>query len=103
YVGKGNEKSSAPPADLTHATVDELIAALGHQNLVVRTHATHQLVHRIGNSAVTAVNATLNGSSNPEQRAHSLWVLFRLNALDAATIARLSNDQSRLVRVHLVK
>ena len=103
YVGTDDEPLPKQPArDLTSATAEELLECLAHPNLVVRTHATHQLVHRIGEPAVELVKA-LAEESTAEQRAHGLWVLARLGALDDAVVRRLASDPERLVRVHLVK
>lgn len=104
YVGNDPKDSpAANPIDLTKVSKAELIAELGNDDLVIRTHATHQLVHRIGLAATSDVKTLLAGESSPEQRSHSLWVLERLGALDDDMLRRLADDSDRLVRVHVVK
>jgi hypothetical protein len=76
---------------------------LGDGNLVVRTLATNEIVDRFGVQAVSAVRELMAGESSPTQRAHGLWVLFRLKQLDIATATSLTRDESRLVRTHLAK
>lgn len=102
YTGNAG-KPHIKPSDLTTASRDELLARLGDANIAVRTQATHQLVHRIGQPAADATRRLITGPSTPLQRAHGLWVLARLDALDEETIDKLAHDSDRLVRVHLVK
>ena len=102
YVGEDGDPPKTGP-DLTEASLDELLGFLSHANLVVRTHATHQLVHRIGQPAGQRIKAMLADGLGAEQRAHGLWVLARLGVLDVQTIHQLAADDQRLVRVHLMK
>ncbi|MBI1901838.1 MAG: c-type cytochrome [Planctomycetia bacterium] len=105
YKGKpGGATVEAPklPGDLTKATVDELVALLGHANLKVQAAAVEQLVAR-GTDAAPVVRKVLGGKSSPEQRAFGLWVLERLGQLDRSLVERLAGDDAPLVRVHLVK
>jgi len=96
-------KSSVPPLDLTQASLDELISSLSHDNLGIRTHATHQLVHRIGLPAGQRIQSMLSDGLDARQRAHGIWVLARLGLFDAETVRSLAADPSRLVRVHVFK
>ena len=93
---------SAVP-DLSQATVGELFRHLDNSNLLVRTHATHQLVERIGKPSIAPLKQLLAGESQPRQRVHGLWALQRLGSLDEELIGRLANDSDRTVRVHLLK
>ena len=92
--------------DLTTASQDALIAALGHPNLPVRVQATHQLVHRIGPACVPAVSRILGVDRDLHSQwaqAHAIWVVERLGGLAEDLIQQAATDPDRLVRVHLVK
>jgi putative heme-binding domain-containing protein len=103
YTGKdGKGKAKSPRADWRKATVEELIEDLAHGNLTVRMTATRQLVER-GERAVKAVKKVMQANSRPTQRAHGLWVLQRLNALDDKTLTAAGKDNDRLVRVHAMR
>lgn len=101
YTG---DKSRAPrkPADLKKASAAELIAALGHDNIVVRTLATHQAVERLDSTGLDQLRTSL-AVANPLARVHTLWVLQRRDELRPTLIDRLSVDPERVVRVNLVK
>jgi HEAT repeat protein len=93
-----------PNPPLSDATLEQLIDRLGDSNLAVRTLATNELVDRVGEPAVAPLRGLLSArSSSPSQRAHGLWVLERLQALDDRLVGRLLDDPDRLVRVHIVK
>jgi putative heme-binding domain-containing protein len=80
-----------------------LIEHLRHHSLTVRTHATHEIVDRIGRAAVEPLKALLAGESDAWQRVCGLWALARLNGLDEKLIDRLARDTAPVVRLHLVK
>jgi putative heme-binding domain-containing protein len=105
YSGRQRKRNRLPPVpDLSQSSASELIRFIEDPNLVIRTHATHQLVERIGNAAVEPIGKLMASSaSHPRQRVHGLWVLHRLGALDPCTIRRLAGDADREVRVHLMK
>lgn len=103
YTGAGGGEGR-PSVNQATASLDLLCKQLGSPNIVIRTQAVHQLVHRIGKDAVPPVRRLIEAAdSQPLQRAHALWVLERLSALDAGLINRLARDTDRLVRVHLTK
>jgi putative heme-binding domain-containing protein len=89
--------------DLTQENLDELWARLADSNLCVRLLATHEIFDRFGPEAIGLLKQWIRESSDPQQRAHGLWVLERLSALDDILIRELAEDEHRLVRVHLVK
>ena len=104
YVGEDTESEQTDRSfDLTRADTAQLMDKLGDGNLAVRTFATHELVERVGHPAVSAVRSLFQGSSTAAQRAHGLWVLFRLGALKPADWKPLLNDSDPLVRVHAVR
>ena len=105
-VYRGNESEPHTPRkihDLTTHTLEQLWSRLADPNLAVRLSATHEIVDRLGTRAVQPVRDWMIASNDPRQRVHGLWVLHRLNALDDELTVRLSEDESPLVRVHLVK
>jgi putative heme-binding domain-containing protein len=95
----GQRRPVAPRADWGKAAVAELVDDLAHPNFTVRMTATNQLVER-GSAAVPAVRAVLQPRSNPFQRAHGLWALQRLDALEDGTLLAAAEDIEPLVRVH---
>ena len=100
YKGKdGANRPRSPRADFSTATVAELVEDLGHPNLTVRTKATNQLVDR-GPAAIEAVKAAVGSDAVGLRKAHGLWVLHRLGALDDATLASAARDAVEAVRVH---
>jgi putative heme-binding domain-containing protein len=92
-----------PRADWNKASVAELVHDLAHPNLVVRMKATNQLVERGGADAARAVQALMKPASAATQRAHGLWVLERLSALDESTLAAGARDPETIVRVHALR
>jgi putative heme-binding domain-containing protein len=103
YRGEKQQLEAPVAPNLTQLTLPQLLVKLGDANLVVRTMATNEIVDRFSIPAVPAVRALLASESSPSQRAHGLWILFRLKQLDVTTQNKLSRDESRLVRTHLVK
>jgi putative heme-binding domain-containing protein len=101
----GKAEAKAPRADWTKATTAELVGDLGHSNLTVRMLATHQLVAR-GKDVVPAVQEAMQAVKKKSdgggvwRRAHGLWVLERLGALDAGMLTKALTDGAAPVRVH---
>ncbi len=104
YVGAKDHPAPKPTMpNLAVMSGAELIGELANVSLPIRTLATNELVDRIGTAAVAPVKELLaSDKSTPTQRAHGLWVLQRLGALDDTLVNRLVNDPERLVRVHMV-
>jgi putative heme-binding domain-containing protein len=101
YKGeKGQPGTPAPRQDWTKAGVQSLVADLAHPNLTVRTKATNQLVlhGREGVEELTTVLADRKGPAH--QRAHALWALERVGALDEKTLVQAARDEEA-VRVHV--
>ena len=108
YTGVGvDRKEPVAPAwapIVAQASLRRLIELLGHDNLTIRTLATHELVDRIGTSAVEPLRAVLlSPHSTNQQRIHGMWALERLGGVDDTAIEALSRDPSREIRVHLMK
>lgn len=104
YKGEGAAPHTAPP-DLAKAPASQLVETLGHPNILLRTQAVQQLVHRVGPPAVEALKPIFAdpSKSNNFQRGFGLWVLERLGALDNALIKQLAKDEQQLVRTHLAR
>lgn len=101
YKGPAGRQHSQAP-DLAKAGADELIGALDHPNMVVRTLAVHQLAERVGKPAAARLRQAL-AHGGPQQRVGALWVLMRLRELTSADVEALARDADRMVRVHLAK
>ncbi len=103
YTGTDDDAHRLQPLpNLPSATTEQLVEMLDNANLARRTMATHELVDRIGKGAIAPVTNIVR-TGTPRQRAHGLWVLFRLGALRDDLIDQLSADPERIVRVHLMK
>ena len=117
-IYKGEDGKATPPRpvpDLTKQKTEELVRELGDVNLTIRTMATNWLVETVQNAPAAqrdalrsatcnAIRAALKSEkSRPEQRAHALWVVERLQGLDADDLARLKADNSPLVQTHLIR
>jgi putative heme-binding domain-containing protein len=101
YRGKDHHGTLAPRFDWTKASVKELAGDLAHPNLTVRMQATQQLVKR-GQEAVAAVRTALDKAEGAAAtRAHALWVLERLGALEEADLVKAARDRDNLVRAHV--
>jgi len=108
YTGQGveNAPTTAPAvAPNVHAAAEEdLLALLGHPNLVVRTMATHEVVDRLGPAAADALTKLLaSDDATSYQRIHAMWALERVRGLDAAQLDKLAASDDPGVRVHLMK
>lgn len=87
--------------DWTTAPIEELIAALSHDNLPLRMTVTDQLTDRIGKAAVEPLRELLeNEDTKPVARVHALWALYRLHALTPDLIRSHAENEHALVRLH---
>ena len=90
--------------DISRASANELIEILGDPNLTLRLLATDQLVDRIGEAAVEPARRACRSDGAPDTtRAHGLWVLHRLGALDEQTLTQAATSPSSLVRTHALR
>jgi putative heme-binding domain-containing protein len=101
-VYKGGNAAEPKMPDISKSNTAQLIEALGSGNLTLRMLATSQLTDRIGKAAVPEVKAAI-GKGNAWQKIHGMWVLHRLEGLDAEIIAANAKDESREVRTHAMK
>ena len=104
-VYRGLDGKNPPPTDprpdAPTASTTDLIADLGHPNMVVRLRATELLVRR-GEAAAAGLTAVL-GRSTSWQRAHALWVLHRVGKLDDSQLAAQAEHADEAVRVHAAR
>ena len=108
-VYRGGDAKQPPPApstiDRTKSSVTDLIADLGHSNLVVRITAANQLVERAerGEDVIGAVRTIMRHETPAQQRVHGLWVLQRLGVYDEVIWRNCATDPDRELRVHHLK
>ncbi|MBL7872438.1 MAG: HEAT repeat domain-containing protein [Cyclobacteriaceae bacterium] len=100
YKGEHND-----PKDLTTANLNELLSAFDANNITTRMAAADQLADRVGEPAVEALKVVVNDQANttPQKYVHSLWVLYRLNALDEGILKKSLAHSSPLVRLHTLR
>ncbi|HYH56410.1 MAG TPA: hypothetical protein VD772_07350, partial [Anseongella sp.] len=100
YKGKAHGERK----DWTAAGVEELIAALEHDNLPLRMTATDELSYRIGKAAVAPLTEELGKEdTGPIAYIHALWALYRLNALSPELIRRSAGHKEALIRLHTMR
>ena len=98
----GAPVEAAPMPDLTALADDALVARLADPNETVRRLALEQVVER-GRRDPAIVALVRRPDPSEHRRARSLHALALLGKLDDATISTALADDSREVRVHLVK
>jgi putative heme-binding domain-containing protein len=99
YKGNTNEKS-----DLSGMSAEDLIAKMDADNLPVRAAATDQITDRVGSAAVDALKKTLaDANSTSRKYIHSMWALYRLNALSDETLQASMAHSDSLVRIHALR
>ena len=103
YTGKGTPTAPQKPFDLTQASTVELIADLSDPNFTVRMLAMNYLANVTGPAAVEPLKLALGNAATPSQKAHGMWALKRLGALDDAMLKTFAADPDRLVRVHAMR
>ena len=104
YTGDKNRrdtKSSTQTvqADITKLTIEQLIDQLASESLPHRLLVADRLADHFGKPAIAPAQSSLN-SDNAFVRAHLLWVLHRLNALNTGQLAEAVQDEDPLVRTH---
>jgi putative heme-binding domain-containing protein len=103
YRGGEVHADPRPPIeDWPKASDSELFTALGDANLAVRMRAANELAARGTAATGTALRASRDETS-AVRRAHGLWLLQRIGALEDAELARAAGDPDRLVRIHAMR
>lgn len=99
YKGQHNEVP-----DLSKSQLNELIEALGHDNMTIRMTATDQITDRIGQKAGDPLKALLSSSTvTTQQYVQALWALHRLNIIDNDLIIKAAAHTSPVVRLHAIR
>jgi putative heme-binding domain-containing protein len=99
YKGEQNDVK-----DLTKADIKELLSALDAENITTRLAAADQVADRIGTPAVDPLKATIDDKGVTALKyIHSLWLLYRLNALTEDILKQSIGHQSELVRLHALR
>src|SRR5688572_16935741 len=91
------------PFNLTGLTADKVVAELTSPNLTRRLLAMNHLVDNIGRPAREPALRALATSRDAHARLHALWVLHRLNALDARSLAQAATERDAKVRAHAMR
>ena len=90
--------------DWAKATVETLVKALNTDNIAVRLTVADQLVERIGRPAIAPVRSLLDKKdATLNEQIHSLWILYRLNALTDENIKRAVAAADPAVRLHTMR
>jgi putative heme-binding domain-containing protein len=99
YKGKKNDK-----VDLSTMSAEDLIKKLDADNLPVRVAATDQITDRVGSAAVEALKSTLaDENTSARKYVHSMWALYRLNALSDETLKASIGHKDSLIRIHALR
>ncbi|MFM1801428.1 MAG: hypothetical protein RJA81_780, partial [Planctomycetota bacterium] len=103
YTGKNAQPQdqSLTQTDWTKASVETLVNALSHPNMVIRVKATNQLVERGGEQATAMLQSIVNKSHGNELPVrHAMWVLHRQEKLQPVQLAALAQHPDATVRTH---
>ena len=103
WRGEDGKREVPKIPDLSKASVEELVGALGNVNLPVRMTAARQLVERVGSPATDALKRAAAQPAVVEQYAQALWVLHQLGALAPDVLAKATTDPEPLARVHAMR
>lgn len=93
----------AKPTPLSRATGEELVAALDHPNLQRRLTAQQLLVEKQNRDAVESLRRLFAKTLRPQVRAHALWTLHGLDALDDETLLQGLGDAEAGVRMQALR
>ncbi len=100
-VYRGKEPAPAyRPADLTTASMDDLIQRLDDSNLAIRISAANQLVGRFSSECKAALAPILAAAPSYTKRVHALWVLERTGALEEPMLSGALSASDRALVVH---
>jgi putative heme-binding domain-containing protein len=93
-----------PKFDVSQAGAKEILEELASPNQTRRMIAMNEAVDRLGAQAAPVFQEALRSSgASPLQRAHSLWILHRLNALPVDLLKSAASHPDRLVRAHALR
>jgi putative membrane-bound dehydrogenase-like protein len=93
----------AKPTPLGKASVEELVAALDDGNIRRRLTAQQLLVERQERTAVEGLRKLTRDAKRPQGRAHALWTLHGLGALEESEVVRALTDTEAGVRIQALR
>ncbi|NBB21497.1 c-type cytochrome [Runella sp. CRIBMP] len=94
WLGKLNlSKKSAP----------ELVTLLDHENSWYRRTAQRLLLHRQAKEAIPALHALVTKSKFPEAKAHALWLLDGIQAIEKEDIVQALKSETAGVRENAIR
>jgi putative heme-binding domain-containing protein len=94
----GPERERVVGPALAKASAASLVKHVENPNLWWRQTAQRLLIERQDKDAVKPLRALLAESKSPAGRAHALWTLHGLKALEDAEVERALGDESAVVR-----
>ncbi len=98
---KGDRNNTA---DLTTASLEDLLNALDADNITFRMAAADQLADRIGAPAIEPLKSLLtDDGTSPRKYVHALWLLYRLNAITEELLKKSVAHSSSQVRLHALR
>src|SRR3954468_15709051 len=103
YRGDGNQPVPTRRFDFTKASVDDLVAALADSNFTYRMLAMNEIVDRIGSAGIAPLRKAFDSATNPFQRLHSFWALWRLGQQESSLAQKAAGDQNFAVRTHAMR
>jgi putative heme-binding domain-containing protein len=99
YKGEHHDVS-----DLSVANIEELINYFDSDNITTRMTAADQLADRIGENSIAPLKALLKAEGTSAVKySHSLWVLYRLQALNEDILKQSLTHSSPTVRIHTLR
>ncbi|QDU43330.1 Cytochrome c [Symmachiella dynata] len=99
----GDDAPKTKPTKPLTTNINELITALGEDNLKRRTLAMNTLADDDSPQVVPSVRKRFRTSKNPMLRSRALWILHRRGSLQQKELESAANDSQREVRVHAMK
>lgn len=100
----GDDRGNVPVRDWSTATVDELISALSHPQLVTRLKIADRLVDAHGSASIALLQDKLRHNElSPTATVHGLWILHRLGALSESMLNNALQHTDANVRLHALR
>lgn len=101
---KGKDVKKITPRDWSKASLDELIKALNYPQLNIRMLIANQIVDVHQSGAVVPVKQHITSPGIDHQSLiQGLWILYRLNALDADILNKALQHTEPVVQVHALR
>lgn len=88
----------------SNADLKTLLEGLNNQHLNTRLRIADHIFSKFGKDATKPLQSVVQNKNNsPVQRAHSLWLLNRLNALPDNIIIDAAADEAEIIRSHTMR